>query len=65
MCIGLCAKYPSFLSDFKWNLNSLDRFSKKSTNLKFNENLSIGSRVLFCVRTDIAKLIVDFSQFTN
>jgi hypothetical protein len=37
---------------FYWNLNFLDMFSKKSSNIKFHKNLSSGNRVVSCDRTD-------------
>jgi len=37
---------------------------EKSTNIKFHENLSSGSRVP-CGRTDMTKLIVTFRNFAN
>jgi hypothetical protein len=44
---ALHVKYPLFLSDFNTNLNFLDRFSKKYSNTKFNQNPSSGSLVFF------------------
>ena len=38
---------------------------EKSSNIKFHENPSSGSRVVPCGRTDITKLIVDFRNFAN
>jgi hypothetical protein len=42
---------------------------EKSSNIKFHENSSIGSRVVPCGwadgRTDMTKLIVDFHNFAN
>jgi len=49
MYIGVQAMYPLFLSDFN---NFLERFSKISSNITFHENLSGGSRVVPCGRTD-------------
>ena len=47
---------------FEWNLNFLDKFFKKYSNIKFHENPSSGSRVVPCRRTNgqtyMAKLIV-------
>jgi hypothetical protein len=37
---------------------------EKSSNIKFHENLSGGSRVP-CERTDMTKLIVPFRNFAN
>jgi hypothetical protein len=57
-------KVPLLLSDFNetWVFS---RHSKKSSNIKFNENPSSGSRVVPCGRTDITKLIVAFRNFAN
>ena len=45
------------------------RFSRqifeKYSNIKFNENLSGGSRVVPCRRTDMTKLIIAFCNFSN
>jgi hypothetical protein len=38
---------------------------KKSTNMKFHENPSSGSRVVPCGRTDMVKLIAAFHNFAN
>ena len=46
MYIGHHVKYPLFLTHFKRNLNFLHRFSKKTSNIKFHENSSSGSRVV-------------------
>jgi hypothetical protein len=45
---GLYVKYPLFLWDFWWNLTFLDRFSKKYSDIKFNQNLSNGGGVVLC-----------------
>jgi len=45
-------KVPFVLVRFWWNLNFLDRFSKKSSNIKFLANPTSGSRVVACGRTD-------------
>ena len=43
---------------------SLENFEKKnSTNIKFHENPSCGSRIVLCGRTDMTKLIVAFRNF--
>ena len=44
---ALHVKYPLFLSDFNKTLNFLDRFSKKYSITKFNQNPSSGSLVFF------------------
>jgi len=67
MYIGLHVNYPLFMSDF----NDIGIFSgqifEKSSNIKFYENPSSGSRVVPCGRTDrqiyITKLIVAFRNF--
>jgi hypothetical protein len=46
-------------------LNSLERFSKKSSNIKFHQNPSNGSQVVSCGTTDMTKLIVAFRNFAN
>jgi len=38
---------------------------EKSSNIKFHENPSIGSRVIPCVRTDMKKLTVAFRNMVN
>jgi hypothetical protein len=38
---------------------------EKSSNIKFHENPSSGSRVVPCERTDMTKLIVAFRNFAN
>jgi len=38
---------------------------EKSTNIKFHENPSSGSRVVPCGRTDMTKLIAAFRYFAN
>jgi hypothetical protein len=38
---------------------------KKSTNIKFHENLPNGSHVVPCGQTDITKLTVAFSNFAR
>ena len=38
---------------------------KKSSNIKFHQNPSIGSRVVPCGQTDMTKLIVVFHNFSN
>jgi hypothetical protein len=62
-------KVPVMLVIFKWKLNFLERFSKNSSNIKFNQNPSIGSRVDPYGRTDkgtkMTKLIVTFRNFAN
>ena len=38
---------------------------EESSNIKFHKNPSIGSRVVPCEATDMAKLIVVFRKFAN
>jgi len=51
MYIGLHVKYPLFLSNFK-NMDFLNKFSKNTQTSNFNENSSIGSRVVPYGRMD-------------
>jgi hypothetical protein len=46
-------------------LDFLDRFFEKSSNIKCRENMSYGSRVVACGRTDTTKLIVAVRNFAN
>jgi len=50
-------------------LNFLERFSKKSSNIEFDENPSSGSRVVSRGQTDgqtdMTKLTVAFRNFVN
>jgi hypothetical protein len=61
MCIGLRVQYVLFFANFN-NLRFLDRFSKNPHISIFHENLSGGSRVVPCGRTDrrphMTKLII-------
>jgi len=43
---------PVILVRFECNLNFLDRFLKKYSNMKFHENPSYGNRVYPCGRTN-------------
>ena len=58
-------KEPIILTRFEWNLNFLDNFRKKYSNIKFHENPSSGCRVIPCGRTDMMKLKVTFRNFAN
>jgi hypothetical protein len=68
MHIGLHVKYPSFLSYFNETWIFSTGF-EKSSNIKFQESPSHGSRVVPCGRTDgrtdMTKLIVAFCNFAN
>ena len=64
MYIGLRVTVPVILVLNDANLNFLDSFLEKSSNIKLNENLSSGSRVVPCGRTDIHdEANSRFSQF--
>ena len=72
MYIGFRVKYPLFLSDINEIEFSL-RIFEKSSNIKFHENVSSGSRVVPCGRkdswtggqTDMTKLIFAFCKIAN
>ena len=46
-------------------LQFLQQIFEKQTNITFNENPSIGSRIVSCGRTDMTKLIVTFRNFAK
>jgi len=46
-------------------MNFLNRFSKKSSNIKFLENLPNGSHIVPCGQTDNTKPTVALSNFAN
>jgi len=54
---------------FSWQiliiLDSSPQISEKSFNIKFRRNISCVSRFISCRRTDVTKLIVAFSNFSN
>jgi hypothetical protein len=63
-------KYPLFLSDCNETLIFSTQFTgKKSSNIKFHQNPSNGSRVVPCGQTDgvtdMTKLIVAVRNFAN
>jgi hypothetical protein len=64
MYIVLHAKYPLFLFDFIESLNLLT-FFEKTTNVKFHENPSSGSRAVPCRRTGMTKQMVALRNFAN
>ena len=45
-------KKSHFIFGFWWNLNTIERFSGKNSNIKYYQNPSSGSRVVPCRRTD-------------
>jgi hypothetical protein len=69
MYIGLHSKYSLFLPDFNKELNFIEEFSKKFSNIKFYGNSSSESRIVPCGRkdgqADATKLIVIFRSFAN
>jgi hypothetical protein len=66
MSIGLHVKVPVIFVPFQRNLNFLDSFSKKYSNIKFHENPSKGAELFHADRrTHMTKLIVAFRKFTN
>jgi hypothetical protein len=60
MYIGLHVKYPLFKK-----LEFCRQIFVKSSNIKFHENPSSGSRDVPRGRTDMTKLIVTFRNFAN
>ena len=64
MCVGYLVQYPSPLQ-MLMRLEYSRQIFEKFSNIKLNENLSSGSRVVPCGRTDMAKLIVAFRNFEN
>jgi hypothetical protein len=51
MCLGLHVEYNLFLLHFN-GICFFSRFSKKKSNIRFNENPFSGSRAVSCGRTD-------------
>jgi hypothetical protein len=64
-CIFFFTKVPVILVRFGWISKFPNRFFETFSNTKFNENLSSGSRVIPCWRTDMKKLIVIFRNFAK
>jgi len=59
-------KVPVILIRFGWNLNFRDKYLKKSSDVKFNENPSNGSRIVSCGQTDgNGEANFSSSQFSN
>jgi hypothetical protein len=59
------SKVPVIPLGSEWNLNFLDRFSKKKKKLKFEQNPSSGRGAVPCRRTGMTKLIVAFRNLAN
>jgi hypothetical protein len=53
-----------FLSDFS-KTGILSTYIKKYSIIKFNENPSIGSRIVPCEQTSMTKLTVAYPNFAN
>jgi hypothetical protein len=68
MYIGLHVKYP-FACPILIKLNFSRQIFEKSSNNKFHENPSNGSRVVTCAwtdrRADMTKLIIPFRNYAN
>jgi len=67
VCLSFHVNYPLFLSYFEEKY-IFPTYFEKSSNAKFNENLSNGSRVpheQLYKRADMTKLIVAFRNFAN
>jgi hypothetical protein len=74
MFIGVHEKYPLRFKDFYIKLGFSKNIFEKSSNIKFHENPSSGSRVALCGQgdrlmtdrwTDTTKLIVTFPNFES
>ena len=65
MYIGLHVKWPLIWFDFNLNNGFSSHVFETSSNLKFHENSSSGSRVFPCGRTDMTKLIAAFRNYAN
>jgi hypothetical protein len=64
-CILVHIKYPFYSCPILMKLKFAEQIFEKSLNIKFYENLSSGSRVVPCGRTDMTKLIVAFRDFAK
>jgi hypothetical protein len=66
MYIGLHVQYPLFLSDFYWNLNFLDSFSKNTHIPNFTKIRPVGAELLYAERRRVMiKLTVACSNCAN
>ena len=65
MYIGLHIKYPLFSSDFKININFLDRFSKNPAISWKTVQWETGCSIHRGGRTDMTELTVAFRNFTK
>ena len=65
MYIGLHVKYPLFLSDINGTWVFSTDFSKKYSNIKFNENPSSVSRVVPCGQTGGQSDLTNFLSFAK
>ena len=64
-CVSVCMYSTGYCRPFWVRLSSSRQFSeKKSSNIKFHDTFSIGSRTLPCGRTDVTKLKVAFRNFS-
>ena len=64
-CISVLTQNSSYLVRFTSNLNFLDGFSIKFSNIRLHENVCSGSWVVPSRQTDGTKPIVPFRNFAN